>query len=193
MTIRLNQPIPPRFADALGFSCLLVFTCLFVYFLVDSGRDWVSTFFIKQVARIHFHQETKVPYGELRPPLESIWYDPVEPQVCRELWHSGRIWTHRLDLQRWFGTSFHACDPLKRGRGPGRRSDPMLCGLTDARRAGPRNPAMRPRLGLRMVMLIVVACALTLAGAARSGGRNGVDTCSRPCSTGWLSGGSVRC
>ncbi len=77
MRIRLDRELPPRFVAALGFSCLLVVSSLFVYFVVNSCRDWVSIFFVKQVARIHVHWP-KSPYLDLLPPFESVRYDPID-------------------------------------------------------------------------------------------------------------------
>ena len=78
MRIRLNQELPPRFVAALGLSFLIVLSSVFVLFLIDSCRDWVPIFFVKQVARIHVHQGTKWPYLDLLPPYESVRYDPID-------------------------------------------------------------------------------------------------------------------
>jgi hypothetical protein len=80
MAIRLNQVVPPRFVAALGLSLLLVVSSLVAFFLIDSCRDWVSIFFVKQVARIHFHETVKCPYRLMVPSFlrESIQYDPID-------------------------------------------------------------------------------------------------------------------
>ena len=76
MKIRLNQEIPPRVVAALRYSVFLVLCSLFAYVLVDSCRDWVSVFFVKQVARIHYHQKTTYAYYNMWPSVsqESIRY-----------------------------------------------------------------------------------------------------------------------
>jgi hypothetical protein len=80
MKIRLNQEIPPRVVAALAYSVFLFLCSLFVYVLVDSGRDWVSVFFIKQVARIHLHQHGGSAFREIWPSFlrEQIRYDLID-------------------------------------------------------------------------------------------------------------------
>jgi hypothetical protein len=112
MKIRLNQEIPPRVVAALGYSVFLVLCSLFVYVLGDSCRDWVSVFFVKQVARIHYHRETTYPYYKMWPSVlrESIRYEPLERKY-RVTYGSGS-WSSEVIINSdgtvWFpGTPSH--------------------------------------------------------------------------------------
>jgi hypothetical protein len=80
MKFRLDREIPTRVVAAIAYFVFLFLCSLFVYVLVASCRDWVAVFFLKQVARIHYHQAYRDRYEELRPPFEAVQYDPV---ACR--------------------------------------------------------------------------------------------------------------